>query len=74
MFDLTTIADGFPRSSLLGPFVLFGSERNTSITKSQRVRAGIPSMRKPASREMISASAELSYTSNLFAQTCDFRK
>ena len=58
MFGLT-IADGFPRSSLLGPSVLFGTEWNTSITNSQGVTAGIPSIRKTASREMISASAEL---------------
>ena len=61
MFDLT-IANGLPRSTLLGPSVLFVSERNTSITKTQRVRAGIPSMRKPASKEMISASVELCET------------
>ena len=58
MFNLT-IADGFLRSSLLGPSVLFGTEWNTSITKSQRVRAGIPSMRKPASKERTSDSVEL---------------
>ena len=40
MFGLTT-AEGFPCGSLLGPSVLFGTEWNTSITKSQRVRAGI---------------------------------
>ena len=52
--------------SLLGPFVLFGTEWNTSITKSQRVRAGIPSMRKPASRDMISAPVELCETEACF--------
>ena len=65
MFGLT-IADGFPRSSLLGPSVLFGSEQNTSRIKSQRLRAGIPSMRKLASREMISASVELCETAICF--------
>ena len=35
---------------------------NTSITKSLRVRAGIPSMREPASREMILASVEMCET------------
>ena len=57
MFDLT-IADGFPRSSLLGPSPLFGSERteHTSVTKFQRVRAANASMRKPASGETSSAS------------------
>ena len=42
------------------------SHRNTSITKSQRPRAGIPSMRKPASREIISASVELCETDVCF--------
>ena len=37
-FGLTT-ADGFHRGSLLGPSVLFGTEWNTSITKSQRVKS-----------------------------------
>ena len=44
------------------PLVLlswFGEEWNTSTTKSQRSRAGITSMRKPASREIISASVQL---------------
>ena len=36
----------------------FGAEWNTSRTKSQRSRAGIPPMRKPASREIISDSVE----------------
>ena len=35
-----------------------GEEWNTSIAESQRSRAGIPSMRNPASREIISASVE----------------
>ena len=65
MFDLTA-ADRFPRGSPLGPSVLFGAEWNTSITKSQRVRAGIPSMRQAASREMISASVELCDTEVCF--------
>ena len=65
MFDLTT-DDGYHRSSLLGPSVLFGTEWNTSITKSQRSRQGIPSMRKPASREMISTPAELCETEVCF--------
>ena len=65
MFGLTT-AEGFHSSSLLGPSVLFGAEWSTSITKSQRVRAGIPSIRKPASREMISASVKLCETEACF--------
>ena len=32
----------------------FEEEWNASVTKSQRSSAGIPSMRKPASREIIS--------------------
>ena len=36
------------------------------MTKSHRSRAGIPSMRKPASREMISASVELCETDVFF--------
>ena len=65
MFD-STFADGFPRCSLLGPSVLFGMEWNSSITKSQRVRAGIPSMREPAPRETISDSVELCETEVCF--------
>ena len=40
--------------------------KNTSLTKSQRSRAGIPSMRKPASREITSASVELCETEVCF--------
>ena len=65
MVGLTT-ADGFPRSSLLGSSVRFGTEWSTSITNSQRVRAGIPSMRKLASREVIAASVELCETEVCF--------
>ena len=47
MFDWW-VADKFPRGSLTSLVLLvwFGEEWNTSITKSQRSRAGIPSMRK----------------------------
>ena len=41
-------------------------ECNTSKTKSQRSRAGIPSMREPASREIISDSVELCETEVCF--------
>ena len=41
-------------------------ERNTSITMSQRSRAGNPSIRNPASREMISDSVELCETAVCF--------
>ena len=51
---------GFPRSALLGPSVLFGTECNISITKSQRLRA------KTASRDMSSASIELCDTEVCF--------
>ena len=60
--------------------VLFGTEWNTSITKSQRVRAGIPCMRKHASRKWFQLLLNcvilkhVSYTSNSLARTCDFRK
>ena len=46
--------------------IWFGEEWNTAITKSERSRAGIPSMRKPASREIISASVELCETDVCF--------
>ena len=59
------IADGFPHGSLFWDHHSC-SVRNTSITKSQRVRARIPSMRKPASREMISDSVELCGTDVCF--------
>ena len=50
----------FPVTLLHLWFCWSGLVRNekTSITKSQRSRAGIPSMRKPASREITSASVE----------------
>ena len=41
---------------VLGFFGWLEEECNTSITKSQRSTAGIPSMRRPASREVISDS------------------
>ena len=41
-------------------------ECNTSRTKCQRSRAGLPSMRRPASREIISDSAELCETGGCF--------
>ena len=50
MFGLTKAGE-FLRGSLVGPSVLFCRDWNTSINNSQRVKAGIPSMRKPASRE-----------------------
>ena len=47
-----------PCASLLCLAVLF-LEHNTSMTISPRSRAGSPSMRNPASKEMISDSVEL---------------
>ena len=60
MFDWG-VADKFLRGFLtsLTLLVWFGEEWNTSITRSQRSRVGIPSMRKTASRETTSASVEL---------------
>ena len=48
----------FPWASLLCLAVLF-VERNTSITTSQKSTTGNPSIRNPASQEMISDSVEL---------------
>ena len=61
-------ADKFPHDSLtsLILLVLFGEEWYISITKSQRLRARIPSMRKHASREIISAPVELCETEVCF--------
>ena len=52
---------GFPWLSHVFWFCWFGSLRNEILQslKSQRSRAGIPSMRKPASGEITSASVEL---------------
>ena len=46
--------------------IWFGEEWNTSITMYQRSSAGIPSIRKPASREITSASVELCETEVCF--------
>ena len=60
-------ATGFPiPPDLWCCWVGFGKKWNTSMTKFQRSRAGIPSMRKPASREIISASVELCETEICF--------
>ena len=64
-FDVV-LRDKFPCTWPLVLLVWFVEEWNTSITKSQRSRAGIPSMRKPASREIISASVELCETEVCF--------
>ena len=51
---------------LFGFLRLVGEECNTSITKSQRSRAGIPSSHRPASREIVSDSVELCETEVCF--------
>ena len=59
--------DRFPCDSWPSDLLIwFGGEWNTSITKSQRSSAGIPSMLKPASREIMSASVELCETDVCF--------
>ena len=63
---VVVLRDEFPRTLSLVLLNRFGEEWNTFITKSQRSRAGIPSMRKPASREIISASVELCETEVCF--------
>ena len=55
---MVLLLDWFPVASLIGLLVLF-VERNTSITASQISRASSPSIRSPASNEMISDSVEL---------------
>ena len=58
----------FPRDSLwsLVSLVWFAEEWNTSITKSQRSRAEIPSIREPSSREIIPDSVALCETEVCF--------
>ena len=65
---LVEFADKFHRGSLTSLVLLvsFAGVCNTSITESQRPRAGIPSMRKPASREITSAFVELCETEVCF--------
>ena len=61
------LRDRFPCDSWpLDLLIWFGEEWSTSITKFQRSSAGIPSMRKPASREIRSASVELCETDVFF--------
>ena len=50
--------NGFFQSSSLGWSILFGTEWNILMTKSETMRAGIPSMFRPASREVISACVD----------------
>ena len=53
-----SLREQFPAAGLVGGLVLFG-ERNTSIATSHKSRANNPSIRSPASNEIISDSAEL---------------
>ena len=60
VFYVVVLHDRFPCDSWSFELLIwFGEEWNTSITKCQRSSAGLPSMRKSASRQIISASVEL---------------
>ena len=65
VFDVV-LRDESPRTQSLVLLRWFGEEWNTSLTKSQRSRAGIPSVRKPASRQIISVFVELCETEVCF--------
>ena len=76
-------ADRFPCGSLTSLVLLlwFGEECNTSITRSQRSRAEMPSARKPASKEIILESVVLwdievcfLHIHNFKERTFDFRR
>ena len=56
----------FPGASHIGLILSFNRAQNLNITMSQRSRAGNPSMRSPASGEIISDSVELCETDGLF--------
>ena len=58
LMEWSPVPRKFPWASLPCFAILF-VERNTSITMSQRSRAGNPSIRNPASNDMISDSVEL---------------
>ena len=58
LFDVV-LREEFLRTWSLVLLDWFGEKWNTSITKCQRSRAGMPSIREPATREIISASVEL---------------
>ena len=65
LFDVVS-RDRFPRTWSLVLLSWCGKEWNTSMSKSQRSKAGIPSMRVPASRGIIWASVELCETEVCF--------
>ena len=58
LLEWLPIPHQFPGAGLIDLLVLF-VERDTSITTSQRSRAGSPSIRSPASNEITSDSVEL---------------
>ena len=58
---------GSLRACSLGPCAWLEEICSTSIS-------GIPSLRTPASREIISRLKSVSHTSNLWEQTCDCQK
>ena len=64
-FSDTSPCNGLPRACLTFCF-WFGFERITTTTKPLRSSAGIASMRKPASREIISDSVEMCDTQACF--------
>ena len=75
IFGLATVS----RELVTIEFALPCVERKTSITTSHRSRAGKPTIRNPASKDMISDSVELwdadvSCTSNWWRQMFGFRK
>ena len=70
-FDMLVLRFGFKNCPSFLVACMFGLdivvvERSTSITMSQRSRAGYPSIRNPASRETISNSVELCETEVCF--------
>ena len=79
LFDVVS-REEFPGAWSLVFFDCVGEEWKTSIAKSQRSRAGIPSMRKPASRDIAQLPLSCvrprsaSCTSNLLVQMFDIPK
>ena len=64
--ELFPVSHLFPDAGVVGVFALF-VEHNTSITTAHKSRARNPSIRIPASNEMISVSVELSDTDVCFS-------
>ena len=65
LLEWLRVSHQLPGASLIGLLMLF-VERNTSITTSQKSMANSPSIRSPASNEMISDSWELRDTDVCF--------